>query len=210
MNTSIRTKTLGTTLFSKARGAVLALLYGHAEESFYLRQIARVTGAGLGPVQRELKLLTEAGIVRRTVSGRQVYYRVNTESPVFPELKSLVAKTAGIGDTLRAALSPIADRIKVAFVYGSVARGEGTGRSDVDVLVVGDVAFAEVVAALQGAQETLGREINPTVFPVAEISKKLSENVHFLRTVLAGPKIFLTGTEIGLNRLAAKRLARRA
>jgi predicted nucleotidyltransferase len=202
METTTRNKNLSSILFTKTRRAVLSLLYGHADESFYLRQIVRITGAGLGPVQRELKLLADAGIIRRSVQGHQVYFQANRDSPIFTELKSLITKTTGLVETLQSALAPIADRIIVALVYGSIAKGEENQRSDVDLLVVGDVAFAEVVKSLRSAQETLGREINPTVYPADEFRSKVAENHYFIRDILDGPKLFVVGDEDELKRLA--------
>jgi predicted nucleotidyltransferase len=197
-------------LFGKVRRAILSVLFGHADEAFYLRQIVRTTGFGLGPVQRELKQLTQCGIIRRSVHGRQVYFQANLDSPIFPELKGLITKTAGIGDTLRAALAPIAGQLKVAFIYGSIARGEEGPRSDIDLLVVGDIAFADVVVNLQAAQKLLGREIFPTVYPPDEFKAKMRAKHHFLTSVLKGSKIYLIGDENELRRLATKRLARQA
>lgn len=197
-------------LFGKVRRAILSVLFGHADEAFYLRQIVRTTGFGLGPVQRELKQLTQCGIIRRSVRGRQVYFQANLDSPIFPELKSLIIKTVGIGDTLRAALAPIAGQLKVAFIYGSIARGEEGPRSDIDLLVIGDIAFADVVVNLQAAQKLLGREIFPTVYPPDEFKAKMRAKHHFLTSVLKGSKIYLIGDENELRRLATKRLARRA
>jgi len=197
-------------LFGKVRRAILSVLFGHADEAFYLRQIVRTTGFGLGPVQRELKQLTQCGIIRRSVHGRQVYFQANLDSPIFPELKGLITKTAGIGDTLRAALAPIAGQLKIAFIYGSIARGEEGPRSDIDLLVVGDIAFADVVVNLQAAQKLLGREIFPTVYPPDEFKAKMRAKHHFLTSVLKGSKIYLIGDENELRRLATKRLARRA
>lgn len=197
-------------LFSKVRRAILSVLYCHADEAFYLRQIVRTTGFGLGPVQRELKQLTQCGIIRRSVRGRQVYFQANLDSPIFPELKSLIIKTVGIGDTLRAALAPIAGQLEVAFIYGSIARGEEGHRSDIDLLVVGDIAFADVVVNLQAAQKLLGREIFPTVYPPDEFKAKMRAKHHFLTSVLKGSKMYLIGDENELRRLATKRLARRA
>lgn len=197
-------------LFGKVRRAILSVLFGHADEAFYLRQIVRTTGFGLGPIQRELKQLTQCGIIRRSVRGRQVYFQANLDSPIFPELKSLIIKTAGIGDTLRAALAPIAGQLEVAFIYGSIARGEEGPRSDIDLLVIGDIAFADVVVNLQAAQKLLGREIFPTVYPPDEFRAKMRAKHHFLTSVLKGPKIYLIGDENELRRLATKRLARRA
>ena len=201
MSTIIKTDSLSATLFGKTRRAVLALLYSHVEESFYIRQIARTAGVGLGAVQRELKKLSEAGIIRRTVRGRQVYYQANPECPVYAELKSLVVKTVGVGDVLRAALVPLADRINVAFLFGSMVGGGERSSSDADVMVVGDITFAEVVSVLGRAQETVRREINPLVYPPEEFRFKLAADHHFLKQVLEGSKFFLIGDEYELAKL---------
>jgi predicted nucleotidyltransferase len=163
----------------------------------------------LGGVQREVKRLAEAGIIRRTVRGRQVYYQANPECPVFGELKGLVVKTAGAADVLRDALAPLAQRINVAFIYGSVARlGQKSG-SDVDLIVIGDVSFGDVVSALRTAQETLSREINPSVYLPAEFKSKLKARHHFLSSVLRNEKVFVMGDEHELARLGPVRVAHR-
>lgn len=202
MNTAKGNKNLSSILFGKARRAILSLLYGHSHESFYLRQVVRATGVGLGPVQRELKQLADVGIIRRSVQGRQVYYQANPDSPIFKELKSLITKTAGVTETLQTALASIRDHVVIALVYGSIATGEENQRSDIDLLIVGDVAFSEVVKALRSAQETLGREINPTVYPVKEFHSRIAEGHYFMRNVLDSPKIFVIGDEDELKRLA--------
>jgi len=195
---------LSRTLFSKTRRAVLSLLYSHVDDAFYVRQIVRAASVGLGAVQRELKQLSEAGIIQRIVRGHQVYYQANPLCPVFEELKKLVVKTVGVGAALQAALMPLADRINVAFIYGSIARSEERRQSDVDVLVVGKVTFAEVVSSFSEAQKAIGREINPTVYPPAEFRSKVAAGHHFLSTVLRGPMLFLVGDNRGLARLAKK------
>jgi predicted nucleotidyltransferase len=196
-------------LFGKTRRAVLALLYCHPEESFYLREIVRISGCGLGAVQRELKLLEQAGILRRRVRGRSVWFQANRQCPVFEELKSLVLKTAGVADILRTALTPLAAKIQIALVYGSVARGEETAASDLDVLIIGEASFAEVVSALSPVQEALGREINPTVYPPDEFAAKMAGRNHFLTSLLKTKRIFLIGDERELAGLAAKRVVDR-
>ena len=207
MGTLIHHDNLSATLFGKTRRAVLSLLFTHADESVYLRQIARISEGGIGAVQREVEALSKAGIIRRTVQGRHVYYQANTECPVFTELKSLITKTAGVSDVLKTALGSLADRISLSFIYGSVARLEDDRKSDIDVLITGDVSFAEIVAALQQAQEILGREINPSVYPDAEFQRKLAAGNHFLKTVLSEPLIFIVGDKDELARLVEKRLA---
>ncbi len=194
---------LTETLLGKTRRSILSILYGHADETFYLRQLVRVAGGGTGAVQRELKVLTDAGIILRLVKGRQVYYQANARCAVYPELKSLVMKTAGMGDALKIALIPLAERIQLAFIYGSVARGGESRESDVDLFVVGDVTLAELVEALGPVQLTLNREINPTVYPVEEFRTKRAAGHHFITSVLEGAKVFLIGGEDDLARLAS-------
>lgn len=208
MSTTSNTPATASILFGNTRRAILALLYGHPDESFYVRQVVRAAGIGHGTVQRELKSLTQAGILQRLVRGRQVYYQANPQCPIFEELKSLMVKTAGVADTLRAALAPLADSIQVAFVFGSMVEGKQRKESDVDLLIIGKVTFGEVVSALSAAQKTLTREINPTVFPKKEFQQKLAAGNHFLISLLKNPRIFLIGDEREFEKLAGKRLAR--
>jgi predicted nucleotidyltransferase len=200
------TRDVTAVLFGRTRRRVLALLLGHADERFYLRQIVRRSGAAHGAVQRELQLLAEAGILRRTVEGRQVYFQANRESPIYPELRALLAKTAGLVDVLSEALAPLADQIRVAFVFGSAARGELRLDSDVDVLVVGDTSFTAVADALATAQTRLGRDVNPTVYPPGEFRRKIHTG-HFLTTVLRELGLFVVGGPDELARLGAERVA---
>ena len=196
-------------LFGRTRRQVLAWLYGHADERFYLRQLARLTGAAQGAMQRELTALTRAGLVTRALEGRQVYFQANRESPIFPELQQLLLMTAGATEIIRTALAPLSESIQVAFVHGSAAKGTLRAASDIDLLVVGRVSFGEVVSALGDAQERLGRDINPTVYPADEFARKLRSGHHFLTTVLREPKTFIIGTDHEFDRLAEKRLADR-
>lgn len=196
-----------TVLFGRTRRRVLGWLLGHPNEAFYLRQIVRQAGVGQGAVQRELDLLTRAALLRRTVQGRQVYFRANHESPIFPELQAIFLKTAGVADVLREALRPVAARVLVAFVFGSAARGELRADSDIDLLVVGDLSFESVADALAEAQRRLGRDVNPTVYPPDEFRLKIRAGHHFLTTVLQGPRVFVIGGSDELAGLGAKRLA---
>lgn len=200
----------GSILFGKTRRRVLAWLLGHPDEAFYLRQIVRQTGAAQGAVQRELEALTRGGLLRRSVQGRQVYFQANRESPIFAELQALILKTAGVVDVLRDALDSLRDRIRVAFLFGSAARGGVRRGSDIDLLVVGDASFEEVAAALAQAQSSIGRDVNPTVYPVREFRKKVHERHHFLTRVLEEPKVFVMGGADELSGLAAERMADRA
>jgi len=196
---------LSETLFGRTRGAVLAVLYGHIGESFYLRQLSRRTGISLGPVQREMRQLVDAGLVTKETLGTQTLYSANQASPVFQEMRSLVAKTVGVHDALLEALTPLKKKISLAFIYGSVARSQEAGHSDIDLMIVGTVSFSDVVAALGEAQKMLSREINPTVYSVREFASKIRGN--FLKTVLSEKKLFLIGDENVLGELGKQSVA---
>jgi predicted nucleotidyltransferase len=178
---------------------VLGWLLGHADEAFYLRELVRHTGGAVGAVQRELEQLTAAGLVLRDVRGKQVYFQANQEAAIFPELQGLFAKTAGLVDIVREALMPLAGRIQAAFVLGSAARGELHASSDIDLMVVGEASFGDVVASVRDAEERLGRDVNPTVFSIDEFREKVQAKHHFLMTVLEEPKMFVIGGDDELS-----------
>lgn len=200
---------LAEVLFGKTRQRLLAWLLSRPDESFYLRELVRATGSGLGPVQRELAQLERAGIVSRQTRGKLVYFRANPSSPILPELRSILTKTSGVVDVLRTALTPVADSILLAFVYGSFARGDERSESDIDVMVIGDVGFGEVVDAFTQAQSVLQREINPTVYGPDEFREKTTAGHHFVTQVLREPKLFVMGGPNELGRLGSKRLVAR-
>jgi predicted nucleotidyltransferase len=198
MGTPPENNNLSATLFGKTRRAVLSLLYGHADEAFYIRHIVRVAGAGHGAVQRELKQLADAGIIQRMVRGKQVYYQANVKCPIFAELKGLIVKTTGLADVLREALAPLAGQIIIAFVYGSMANGEATTASDIDLLVVGNIDEMALHGALSEAENRLARSVNYTLMSQLEFDKRQSEKGGFLDRVLSGPKIMIMGSINGI------------
>ncbi len=184
---------LSMALFGKTKRALLALFFSNPEESFYLRQIARITAAGQGSVQRELKKLAEAGIIERIEQGRQVYFRAKSNCPIFDELKGLILKTAGLVEVLRSALSPVSDKIDLAFVFGSQARGKAKAASDIDLLIVGNVDELELHRLISQTEGQLNRSINYTFLTAQEFKKRKKEKGGFLSRVLAGEKIFIIG-----------------
>jgi len=194
---------LGVALFGKTRRRVLGWLFTHPDEAFYVRELVKLTGAAQGAIPRELHKLNQAGIIRRTVRGREVFYQVDEACPIFPELKSIFLKTAGVATQIQAALEPLARNIDVAFVYGSASKGDLRRQSDVDLIAIGDVSFGDVVERLNRVQQQLGREINPVVYSRKEFEKKLSSGHHFLTTVLKEPHLFVIGGPRELDRLAS-------
>lgn len=187
---------------SKARVAVLRLFLLSPEERFYVREVAARTDQPRRAVQRELRKLEGIGLLHHTVDGNRKYYQVNRDCPIFPELKSIFLKTAGLGDVLRESVGEAGEKIDVAFVYGSYARGEETLASDVDLFVVGSIGSRELSELLAGVQRQLGREVNAVVMGPEELRDKVAHRNHFVRWVLGEDRMFLVGTEHELGRLA--------
>jgi predicted nucleotidyltransferase len=193
---------LSSSLFGKVRQAVLALFYTHPDETFYVRQVIRKVGVGQGVVQRELVALARVGILKKTTRGRETYYQANPDCSVFGELKSLMTKTAGVAEVVAEAIAALHDRIAIAFIYGSQAGGNVKAQSDIDLMIIGDTAFTEVVDHIAGIEQKLGREVNPTVYAIDEFKKKIAAKNHFILSVLKKPKIFLIGDERELKGMA--------
>jgi predicted nucleotidyltransferase len=187
---------------SKLRARLLIWLFLHTDERYFVRQLKVLLKEDVANISRELSRLADMGILTCQTEGRQKYYQANKNCPVFTELRGLVLKTAGLADVLRRALKPLSKKIKAAFVFGSFAANSARAGSDVDLLVIGSCGFGEVAAAVGKAQDKLGREVNPSVYPTDEFRKKAAAGHHFIKTVLAGPKIFLIGNENELERLA--------
>jgi hypothetical protein len=195
------TSQLNDVLFGQIRGRILALLFGNPDQRFFGRQLARMVETSVGNVQRELETLSELDLIQRSTTGHQVYFWANKDHPVFPEIRSLIAKTAGIFQQLRVALGPLAPRLNFALVYGSVARGEEDATSDVDLMVVGKVPMDEVLEAVTPVEKTIGRSINPTVYSPREFKAKLEGGNHFLQSVMKGKNVFLIGAENDLSKV---------
>ncbi len=188
-------QSLATQLLGASRAAILAVLFLRPEETMHIREIARATGISPGTLHRELRALAALGLLTRREVGRQVFYAADRSSVVFEELAALLRKTAGMADVLRAALAPLTGSVHAAFVYGSMAAGTASPSSDIDVLVLGDADFSEVVKALHPAQQALHREINPTVMSAAEFIARRRARDGFALSVIKGPKIWLMGND---------------
>jgi predicted nucleotidyltransferase len=197
-----RKKDLGAALFGQSRRNILGLLFAHPDRAFYLREIIAATGSGTGQVQRELENLVGVGLALREKRANQVYFRANADAPVFEELRGIVTKTFGVADVLRELLAPFVERIHVAFIYGSVARGEDTAGSDIDLMIVGDVMLSELANALHEAETRLRRPVAPTIYEEREFRDRVHAGQHFLSQVLKRPKLFLIGDKDELDVLA--------
>ena len=184
---------LSDALFTMTQQRVLCLLYTRPERSFYTNEILRSTGMGVATIKRELDRMVAAGILTLRRQGNQHHYQANPDCPIYQELLSIVRKTFGVVDVLRQALDPLADRIDWGFVFGSVASGKESANSDLDLMLIGDISFAEAVTALHSVQETLSREINPKVYGSDEWKQLLKEKEAFINEVLLKPRLDVIG-----------------
>jgi predicted nucleotidyltransferase len=189
-------------LLPKTRQGILTATLVQPEKAWYVSELARRMGVPSSSLQRELRDLTAVGILKTHRQGHMVYYQANAASPVFPDLRGLLFKTAGFVDVLADALKPLAARLRSAFVYGSIAAGSEQSDSDIDLMVVGQVSPKELALPLRRARELLGREINPTVYTPAEFDKKQAANDPFLKQVLDKPKLFVLGNKDELGKVA--------
>ena len=188
-------------LLPKTRQGILAALFGQPDKTWYVSEVARRMGVPPSSLQRELQDLAQAGILKSHRQGRMVYYQANTDSPVYADLRGLLLKTAGLVDVLADALKPLAAKLELVFVYGSVASGTEQSDSDIDLMVVGKVAPADFALPLRRARELLGRAINPTVYTLAEFNKKRASKDHFLSQVLARPRLIVLQDEHDLGKI---------
>jgi predicted nucleotidyltransferase len=189
-------------LFPKTRQGILAALLVQPDKAWYGSELARHMGVPSSSLQRELQGLAEVGILKTHRQGWMAYYQANADSPLFTDLRGLLLKSAGLVDVLADTLKPLASKLRMVFVYGSIANGTDQSDSDIDLLVVGNAAPAELALPLRRAREILGREINPKVYTPAEFNRKRAAKDHFLTRVLDKPKLFVIGSGNELGQIA--------
>jgi predicted nucleotidyltransferase len=192
----MRSNSIGNVLFTKTQQKVLGLLFGKPDQSFYLNEITRLSQMGRGTIKRELERMEAAGIVVKKRIGNQNHYQANPECPVYSELMGIARKTFGVADVIKTALNSILDEVALAFIYGSVAKGEDTAKSDIDLLIVSnELTYSEVMERLLDSETSIGRPINPTIYNVDQIEKKLKQDNAFVSRVMEQPKIWIKEDE---------------
>jgi predicted nucleotidyltransferase len=191
-------------LFPTIRAGVLSATLLQPEHWWFMTELARQMGVTPSTLQRELEALVESGILLRRQDGRRIYYKANTESPVFPEMKGLIEKTPGIVPALKAELKRFDDRTELALLYGSIARGEEKPGSDVDLMIVGSLKQIDLLSALRKLESRFRREVNVTLFSSEEFHRKLAARDHFLEAVLKGKTISLKGALDELEETASR------
>ena len=194
--------TLGALITSRARVEILKLLLLNPADRRYLREVASLTHQPLRAAQRELARLESAGLLTSTTEGNRKYFRANRESPIFPEIRGLLLKTVGLGDVLRQHLQEHRGSIRLAFLFGSYARGTEGSTSDIDLMVIGEITGKDLAKLLAPVRKASGREVNTICMTPAEFRAKARQENSFLGEILREPKTFLIGGEDELGRLA--------
>lgn len=191
---------LKTILGSKTRINILKLFVFNPKTEYYVREIERLIKTSFDLVRRELIHLETIGLLKSRVSGKQKYYTLNTGHMLFPEFKSMILKTVGIGDIIQGAIKNRSD-ILIAFIYGSYAKDTENAESDIDLFVIGDISSADLQESISEVESQTKREINPTVYSPKEFKEKYKAKNNFVLSVIKEPKIFLKGNEEGLRKL---------
>ena len=189
---------------SRVRVRLLTLFLTHPTEAFYIRQIARLTGETYNNVRLELQNLAQIGLILSERRANATYYQANVDHFLFPELKRIILKTTAVGDRLREALSALGN-VRVAFIYGSTARGTELASSDIDLMVIGDVDLDALDGVIDNIEEEVGRAVNYTLFSVGEWQERLNQGHSFVTDVLNHEKVFLIGDEDELSTLGTGR-----
>ena len=185
-------------LFPAVRQKVLALFFGQPDQSFSVSEVIDLANAGRGAVQREISRLTGAGLLAVVVRGRHKEYRANPDAPVFEELRGLVRKTLGPFAELRSAVAELGDSVRLAVLYGSLARGTEGADSDVDLLLVSDdLGLEDLYRLFRPVEERLARSIHPTLYTTEEFQRRREQGNAFVKKVLAGPYIVLREDDLG-------------
>lgn len=187
---------LADALFTPVQQRVLGLLFGQSQRRFQSAELIRLAGSGTGATHRVLKRLADAGLVRTTGEGNQLFYQAEMKSPVYKELVGLVRKTIGVAGPLHEALVPLADRIRAAFVYGSVAGGTDKAASDIDLMVIADdLEYPALFEAVHDAERQLGRTVSPNLMTFKDWHRKLASADSFVARIQARPRVFVIGSD---------------
>jgi predicted nucleotidyltransferase len=199
----MRNSAITDALFPRTRQRLLAALLLNPQKPSYAAELANHLGVRHSTLQRDLAKLTAAGILKVSRSGNRAYFQADEACPIFPELRSLLLKTAGLVDVLREQLAPLGARVNLAAVYGSMASGKETTGSDIDLLVIGSVTLMDLVPLLEHATEQLRRQVNPTIYTRDELSRKARDN-RFVRSVLGKPLLFVIGNKRDLEAITGR------
>ncbi len=179
---------------SRIRRELLSLFFTNPSKSFYLRELSRLLNCSAGSLQRELLRFKRDGLFLSERRGNLVFYSLNSAHPLHQEMKGIVTKTVGVVGSL-AKLFRSMPQVQTAFIYGSFASDRENPASDIDVFVIGDIAWEELARPLRTIQQKLLRDVHPTLYSHKEYLDNKTAGSGFISDLLARPKIMLIGTE---------------
>jgi predicted nucleotidyltransferase len=182
---------------SRLRRELLSYFFTNLRAELYLREVAVLLKEDAGNLSKELAMLENLGIFTSRLSGKQKYFSLNRQYPLYKELKSVVFKTIGIEGSLKELLAKI-DGLKVAFIYGSFAERKENSLSDIDLFLIGSPDEDGLMGKIDSLQKRLGREINYNVYPEREFKEKIRRKDSFVVNLIKRPKIFLKGNLDGI------------
>jgi predicted nucleotidyltransferase len=182
---------------SRLRKDLLRLYFTNPDKEYYLRELERMIDFSAGNIRRELLRLESKGLFRFRRQGNLVYYSLNKKHPLYRPFRAIVFKTVGVQGELRSVLRRVKG-VKLAFIYGSFARGNERISSDVDLFVIGNVDEGKLIKAIGKTETTLKREINYSLYTQKDFEKKKKEKDYFIKELIREPKVFLIGDESDL------------
>ena len=191
---------LDALLGSKGKIVLLSTLFDGKQRRVHIRELARNSGLSAPSLMREAKSLVKIGLLREARDGNRVDYLANVDSPLYSPLSELIGKTTGPECVLRESFADSDN--DVVFIYGSRAKGSERADSDYDVFVIGREGLRKISARTGEVAAKVGVEVNPYITSPDEFRRRVSAGDHFLREVMASPKIFLKGDADDLARLA--------
>lgn len=187
-------------IFPRVRAELLRLLFADPTKEFHLRELCRLSNLSVGTIQQEVGKLTAVDLLVARRDGNRLYFRANTQHPIFPELQGIALKTTGLREQLSEALAGIPD-VELAFIFGSAAAGTTGAGSDVDLLVIGKAGLRALAPKLRPVTSRLGREINPHILTRETLAAKARAGDAFITNVMAAPKLWIIGDTDELGKL---------
>lgn len=201
-NNKYTNKTINA-LLPGVRADILGALLLNPDRWWYMSDLAKHLDRAISSLQRELVALRDAGILESKREGNRVYYRADSDCPIYLELRSIITKTTGLIDQILVVLTPHKTKIQLAFIYGSIARYDDESKSDVDLFIIGELGVSDLYPSLREVENQIGREITPIIYSVEEFREKLNDGNHFLNSILETKRLVILGNADDLERLTS-------
>jgi uncharacterized protein len=189
---------------SQIRILLLNIFLMNPDSEYYLRELAEKFNVSPRHISLELQNLKSIDLIKKRISGKQHYYSINKNNPIFHELQHIFIKTIGLKSVIENSLSKFSDLIKFAFIYGSIAKGDARADSDIDLMIIGDISGRKISSAMIKSGNELNKEVNFNIFSFDEFSNRLKSNDHFINSIYKESKLFIIGDQDEFERLGKK------